>query len=185
VTALCETRREIGLKGVPEPAMRLAHITSKRRRFIGPGGWCCLLANLTQAVSVFQASESNRALVKFIRNRVAQWCAGSRDHARSRREGGGLWSIFLILYFYFNPSGRCFGCAPVVIRDSNVKQVTTQGSVCVEHEKCGSFHVADGRKLDWDGLRDPLKSCILPFPAGRYFSHPVASALRGRCCSGK
>lgn len=117
--------------------------------------------------------------MKFIRNRVAQWCAGSRDHARSRRKGG-LWSIFLRLYFYyFNPSGRCFGCAPVVIRDSNVKQVTTQGAcVCVEHEKCGSFHVADDRKLDWDGLRDPLKSCILPFPAGRYFSHPVASALK-------
>jgi len=47
-----------GLKGVPEPAMRLAHIRSKRRRFIGPGSWCYLLANLTQAVSVFLASQS-------------------------------------------------------------------------------------------------------------------------------
>ena len=25
------------------------------------------------------------------------------------------------------------------------------------------------------GLREPLKSCILPFMGGRYFSHPVAS----------
>ena len=58
VTARCETRREIEQKGVPEPAMRLAHIRDKRRRFIGPGGWCYLLANLTQAVSVFLASQS-------------------------------------------------------------------------------------------------------------------------------
>ena len=94
-------------------------------------------------------------------------------------------NIIFIYIFLVNPSGRCFGWASVVIRDSNVKQVTTQGSVCVEHEKCGSFHVADDRKLDWDGLRDPLKSCILPFPAGRYFSHPVRHVRSGRCCSGK
>ena len=32
--------------------MRLAHIRPKRRRFIGPGSWPYLLANLTEAVSV-------------------------------------------------------------------------------------------------------------------------------------
>lgn len=103
------------------------------------------------------------------------------------RGGRGVVVYFFKYYIFILilPAGRCFGCAPVVIRDSNVKQVTTQGACVWSTKSVDPSMVPMTEKLDWDGLRDPLKSCILPFPAGRYFSHPVASALRGRCCSGK
>ena len=104
------------------------------------------------------------------------------------RVGRGVVVYFLKYYiFILNPSGRSllWLCTR---RYSRLEREASDnpGSVCVWSTKSvDPSMVPMTEKLDWDGLRDPLKSCILPFPAGRYFSHPVASALRGRCCSGK
>ena len=99
------------------------------------------------------------------------------------RGGRGVVVYFLKYYiFILNPSGRSllWLCTR---RYSRLEREASDnpGSVCVWSTKSvDPSMVPMTEKLDWDGLRDPLKSCILPFPAGRYFSHPVASALRGR-----
>ena len=138
------------MKHVERKGSRHARTGTKRCRVIGQVvGKHLLLANLTQAVSVYCESIAVENYPKSGHTMVGRGGRGAKlgrgGDRRIRREAQKR-GVYLVALRW--ASGLRIGrCCSRLERGP----VTTTGR-CAEHKKCGSFHVAENRHPGWGAV---------------------------------